>query len=359
MKIFYLLRYFPTVTETFIYTEITELINAGIEIEIIALSSRDDGKLQDNIPKCPIHYIPKNRIKRLFPANTHGEKWLLQHQRHKDVVRLSWLRKFVTKNDHLHIHFAGEAAEIAYALQKDIGVSYSITTHAVDIFCPRRAWKQVLQAANTVITVSNYNQRYLQQHSISSTVVYCGINENKWPALPYPTDQLKALFIGRDVAKKGLDVLLEAFEQINHPHQLRVVSERSAVSTDKIAFLGMLNTTEVQHHMKWCNVVVLPCRISDNGDQDGIPIVLMEALASGRPVITTSLSGIPELITNEVGWLAKPNDVTSLLRCLTMATDPTLRSLKASRARDHILQSNFISSKQKKALIPLLLASFS
>ena len=139
MTLFYLLRYYPTLTETFIYTEISELLKQGTTITILALGSRKDGELQRNLPNCPIHYAPKNRLKRLLPAQTKGEKWLLQQQRQKDIVRLAWLKKMVKQSDHIHVHFAGEAAELACALHMDSKIPYSVTTHAVDIFKPRMA----------------------------------------------------------------------------------------------------------------------------------------------------------------------------------------------------------------------------
>jgi len=354
VKILYILRYFPTITETFIYEEISGLLNNGIEVEILSLGKRSDGQHQKNLPICPVHTVPRSRLRRFLSPTSKGEKWLIQYQRPKDTSRLHWIEQFSKGFDLIRVHFAGEAAEIAYAIHLDTGLQFSVTTHAVDIFSPRPAWKEVLSMAREVISISKYNQEYLLSNGICSVLIPCGVNIEQWPSFPCDEGSLKALFIGRDVPKKGLDVLLNAFSALPIDFQLRVISDRKAASTDQIKFLPLMNRTEMQKHLRWCNVVVLPCRIAKNGDRDGIPVVLMEAMASGRPVITTDLPGITELVSTNVGWIAKVNCSQSLKDCLITANDPLERNKRALQARKYIINSSFVAKKQVYSLINTL-----
>ena len=358
MKVGYLLRYYPTLTETFVYLEIEGLLQRGMSVEIFALGAREDGDLQERLPKCPVHRAPRGRIRRWLPLQSLGERWLGQHQRRKDVARLSWLKQATAHLDFLWVHFAGEAAELAYALHLDTQLPYGVTAHAVDIFSPRPAWTTVLKKAHSVITISTYNQQYLLARGITSDVIHCGVRLADWTVDPLTGGPLRALFVGRDVAKKGLGVLLEAFAHLSEEHQLRVISNRTETSTNNVSFLPFLKTSALNEQYAWSNVVVLPCTTAENGDRDGIPVVLMEALACGRPVITTTLPGIEQLISSRVGWLARSGCRHSLVECLLEAAQPAKRAEKAMYALSHLRNSPFVHFKQMEQFVHHLVTRF-
>ena len=347
MRILYLLRYYPTLTETFVYNEINGLLKLGVDVEIAALGRRDDGCQQDELPNCPIHVLPRTASRYFRPINSLGQAWLVQHQRRKDAQRLPELIKLAGRFDQIHVHFAGEAAEFAHALWLDCAIPYNVTTHAVDLFCPRPSLQRVLESAANVITISNYNQRYLDTLGISSTVIRCGIDLSKWQSSPLPQGPLRGLFVGRNVPKKGLSVLLEAAKSLRPEQHITVVTDNPPPPQENLLTLPLQPATRIRQLMQQHNLLIAPSRIAENGDRDGIPVVILEALAAGRPVLSTSVSGIPELITPAVGSLIAPNCVDSLTISLHSITN-SCRTSWAS-ATEHRINSyggNYLEQAQ-------------
>ena len=152
-----------------------------------------------------------------------------------------------------------------------------------------------------------------------------------------PKGPIQALFVGRDTEKKGLDLLLKTWETMEIKHSLTVIGNqktRSAASNVKL--MGPQSNEIVQKEMTKCNLFILPCIKARNGDQDGIPVVLMEAMASGRPVISTLISGIPELVNQENGWLIKSRSQIELKNALHEAMSDNARQSKGKKARMQI-----------------------
>lgn len=355
MKILYLLRYYPTLTESFVYREINELLKAGINIVLFSMQSREDGQLSDELPDVPTTYIPKARFLRLSNKSSDGVEFLKAHQRHKDIARYRWFKKAVqeAQPDLIHVHFAGEAAEWAHAIKKDLGIPYCVTTHAVDIFKPRPSLVDLTDEGH-FRCISKYNQKYLNQQlpePIHSQHIPCGVSI---PAITIPpkTDHLRALFIGRDVPKKGLANLLKAWEGIAPPHQLSLLTETQRPLPPGVINYGFQPSKEVGRHIQESNLIVLPCRQSEDGDMDGVPVVLMEALASKRAVLSTNISGIPELVNPEVGWLMTdptPQEISKHLH--SIINDIQVLSNKALFGHIVLEKKGFISEKQSPSLI--------
>jgi colanic acid/amylovoran biosynthesis glycosyltransferase len=101
---------------------------------------------------------------------------------------------------------------------------------------------------------------------------------------------------------------------------LTLVSDWTGPVPPRVHVAGLLPSLGVRDAMASASVLVLPCRRAASGDMDGVPMVLMEAMAMGRPVVTTSLSGIPELVDDSVGWLVPPEDPVALVQALREAT---------------------------------------
>lgn len=335
MKVLYLLRYFPTATETFVYNEINGMLELGVDVEIATLGRREDGIVQDDLPNCPVHFIPRAATRYLRPICSHGQRWLQNHQRRKDVQRLPELIKLATGFDHIHVHFAGEAAEFAHALWLDCATPYSVTTHAVDLFCPRPSLLRVLEDAERVITISNYNQRYLASLGITSTVIRCGIDLGKWTPSPLPQGPLRGIFVGRNVPKKGLSLLLGAATTLRKNQLITVITDNPPPAQKNLRTLPLQSAARVRQLIQEHNLLIAPCRIAKNGDRDGIPVILLEALAAGRPILSTNLSGIPELVTPEVGKLIPPDCVGSLTNSLHSITN-SCRNSWASETQNRI-----------------------
>ena len=353
MRVLYLLRYFPTLTETFVYREIDALQALGVDVVIAALGQRDDGSLQDELPRARVLRVPRHPLTgRLSPCGP-GQRWLAQVRGRQEGARLGWLRHNMPTVDWLHAHFAGGAAEWARALAMDLGLPWSVTVHAVDLFKPRPSLDTLLAEAHPVITVARHHQAELATRGVDATVVHCGPDLAHWRLPPPAGGPLHALAIGRSVPKKGLAQLLEAWARLDRPQaRLTMVSDLPDPGLSGVDVVGLLPPTQVRQAMTQSNAVVLACRRAPDGDMDGIPVSLMEGLAAGRPAISTTVSGIPELVDDSVGWLVPPDDRDALVQALRAAhDDPVERSRRGARGPAHLAQGGFSSSAQAQALL--------
>ncbi len=325
MRVGYLLRYYPALTETFVRSEIAGVVARGVDAWIGALGARDDGAPCDGPDPAPVRRIGRPWHARLRGPGSAAARQLAAWQRPKDAARLVALRAAARGTDLLHAHFAGENAELAWALHAETGLPYTVTVHAVDLFKPRPSLGAVLGAAAAVLTVSAYNQALLAARGVESAVVRCGPPLGA-PLPPRDGPGLRLLFVGRDVPKKGLDTLLTAMESAPDGVSLSVVGAPArAAALPRVRWCGPLPPAAVRAAIDAHDLLVLPCRRAPDGDQDGVPLALMEALARGRPVLTTPLSGIPELVDDAVGWLVPPDDPRALGQAIAAAQDPAAR----------------------------------
>lgn len=255
----------------------------------------------------------------------------------------------------LHAHFATESALVAMLAGELTGLPFSFTAHAYDLFIEKdslpgerlhRRLKLLCKRAARIITVSEFNRRYLQQitkcDSQKIEVIHCGIDTGRFTHVERGgSESFRILCVGRFVEKKGHEFLLRAFRELSDAlprAQLRLVGEgplqrrleevaREYGVKDKVAFLGAVPSEQVLEEMKNADVFVLHSVTAANGDMEGIPVSLMEALATGLPVVSTRHSGIPELVIDgETGLLTEERDrdltAAALLR---LAGDPPLR----------------------------------
>jgi glycosyltransferase involved in cell wall biosynthesis len=319
MRVLYVLRYFPTLTETFVNQEISQVSKLGIDVSVATLGTRPDGALQDMVPEVPIHRVPRRPLGWQLRKMSPGQRWLTTHQRRKDAARLPGLSRIAASMDRIHVHFAGEAAELAHALHLDLGLPYTVMVHATDLFKPRPSLSEVLGRAERVLTISRHNQATLAAMGVQSHLVRCGPSLERIQPTPMPEGPLKTIFIGRRVPKKGLDTLLEAWSGLDLPGAaLTLVTDKGPDAPPPgVTELGLRPTSEIPALLAQHHLLCLPCRRAPDGDMDGVPLVLMEALAAGRPVLTTPISGIAELVDNAVGWLIPADDPRALRKALT------------------------------------------
>ena len=245
---------------------------------------------------------------------------------------------------HIHAHFCHGSATVAWFASLMTGLPFSFTAHAKDIYCeplnPAGLLKRKLRAASFAVTCTDANRAQLLQIEPKATVhlIYHGLNAEftallkRSAAAPQTRRQLRALGVGRLVEKKGFDVLVEAcglLQQRNIDFQALIVGEpddQESALRDRIQALGLtqyvrltgpMSQVQLYEEYQRATTFCLPCRVLDNGDRDGIPNVLMEAMACGLPVITTAVSGIPEIIKDGVnGQLIPPDDPQALANAL-------------------------------------------
>lgn len=281
---------------------------------------------------------------------------------------------------HLHAHFCHSAATVTWLASKITSFPFSFTAHAKDIYCetlnPAGLLRRKMNSAAFVVTCTKANQRHLQQ--ISNTKVHCiyhGLNADFCRLLLEQTDEpkrnghLRVLSVGRLVPKKGFDVLIDACvtlreqavpfktiiigEQGEHENEIRQRIAQHRLDA-YVHILGPVSQRELLAEYRRSSVFCLPCRVLENGDRDGIPNVLMEAMASGVPTISTTVSGIPEIISNGVnGLLVPPDDSVSLARALlALRRDPLLGQQLSTEAR-RTVSSRFDGEKFANELASL------
>jgi glycosyltransferase involved in cell wall biosynthesis len=252
--------------------------------------------------------------------------WLSAHQRSKQVLKALWAVDQLEPDERIHCHFAGEAAEWALLARRLRGTPYAVTVHAADLFKPRPSLAEVLDGADAVLTVSRHNREVIQQrYAVEARVVHCGVRASDWPRV---TGGEHVLCVARDVPKKGLDVLVDAAERAGVSLLL------AGPGTERLGGLGAVDKATIRQLQARSRVFALACLEAPDGDRDGLPVAMMEAMCAGLPVVTTTLPGLEELVTDEVGWRVPPGDAGALAEALRGACAD---DEKGPRAREHVL----------------------
>ena len=251
---------------------------------------------------------------------------------------------------HVHAHMAHVPATVALYTARTLGVQFSFTGHAADLFVQRAGLKFKLEQASFVACISAWHQTFYRTIAPIGLdrlpVIRCSV------ALP---DQLKPkrreiVTVARLVPKKGIDLLLRAFASFDEPDwTLRIIGdgterrnlERLAqeLGVERLVkFEGSRPHNSCLAAIATAGMFILPCRTAINGDQDGIPVVLMEAMAAICPVICGDLPTIRELVRHgETGLLVPPNDCTALVSAMQrLAKDDQYATTLGTQARHHI-----------------------
>ncbi|WP_372770756.1 glycosyltransferase [Pseudoalteromonas sp.] len=383
LKIGYLAPELPALSATFVYNEILELKKQGCDIQCYSVHKPKtdvEANIKSKLGKIEELYESSfsSRVFALlvccfkYPKCTISAlKWLLS-----DLYDLGFSKRtfgqcyrFITAAklslslrqsnvSHLHVHFAHVPTDIAMYASKMAGISYSVCAHANDIFERGYLIKQKIERSKFFATISDYNKQYLKNLTINDNlkVVRCGVALNAFtPRLIQPNNQITKIgVLGRLVEKKGIHVLLEAIACLkNNNIIVEIVGDGPEKNRlehivannhlqNKVKFLGQMPNTEVASWLQGIDFFALPCVQDANGDKDGIPVSLMEAMLKGVPVISSRLSGIPELVMhNQTGFLSESGCVNSLVNTLKEALAMSLeqRELIASNAVDHIKQN--------------------
>ena len=248
---------------------------------------------------------------------------------------------------HLHVHFAHIPTDIAMYAAGMSAIPFSFTAHANDLF--ERGWllEQKVRRAKFAVTISEHNRQFLIEKGCPEDkihVVRCGVDPGAFaarfacPSHPIP----KMGTLGRLVEKKGIDDLIRACQMLKDrkiAFDLEIAgdgpmqSELQALVSDgdlaeQVHFKGPLAHDQVPRWLQGLDMFVLACKKDRNGDMDGIPVVLMEAMLAGIPVISTRISGIPELIEDgRSGLLAEPASSEHLAGAIArLLSDETLYS---------------------------------
>jgi glycosyltransferase involved in cell wall biosynthesis len=300
----------------------------------------------------------------------------------KEFLQAGWIADAVLREgdvSHLHGHFCHGVATITWFTSRLSGLPFSFTAHAKDIYQaelnPGRLLERKMGAARFVATCTCANAQVLRaRHPRPGDVhaIYHGL-DTQWFA-PQPlvasTEAPLLLAVGRLVEKKGFDQLIAAcalLKQRGAAFRCVIVGEEGSAGPALRAQIDALNVAEhVQLHgavtqdrlreiYRGAQAFVLPCRVMEDGDRDGFPNVLAEAMAMGVPVVSTPISGIPEMIDDGVHGLLVEGSAASLADAIErLLGDTALHARLAHAARERICE-RFDSRRTTVALRDLFL----
>lgn len=365
--VLYVLKRFPRLSETFVLREILELESCGERILVDALMRPEGGPRHAQLAElhAPIRYLSRHpRLREAPIARAHARvavraplRWLFLAVRARR--RGGW-RRFVQAGlvadrarrehaRHIHAHFATAAAEVARDAAALARVSVSVTCHAKDIYQRENASQLArrLKGVSAIVTVSEFNARHLRAVA-SGVPVYHIPNGIALGRAVAPGPDGPVLCVARLVAKKGVDVLVEAIALLSNESPRLNVEVIGGPLTDELVQLARQRGVEgrvrwfgprpwedVEAALERCSMFVLPCRVASDGDRDGMPTVLIEAMARGLPVISTEVAGIPEVVRHgDTGFLVPPDDPVALAAAVRkLHDDPSLAAELGRRGR--------------------------
>jgi len=264
---------------------------------------------------------------------------------------------------HLHAHFANEPTSVAQLAHHLTGCAFSFTAHAKDIYLTDRddlAGK--IAAAEFVITCTGFNRKYLTEVAAGNApihVCYHGVDLSRFSGEREDVRASRAaeppviLSVGRFCEKKGFPYLIQACYRLKRkgrhfvcrivgfgPLQQELEELIAKLELQDCVFLaGKMTQDKLIHEYRRADLFVLPCLVTDDGDRDGIPNVLVEAMAMRIPVVSTPVSGIGELVDHmENGLLAAEKDSEALAAAMeTLLDDPPLRHRLGANGRQKVM----------------------
>ena len=372
--ILYMSGTLPTRSETFVYREIFALRARGLTIEtasvhkpVRGLGDRDLENLAENtidIYGRGGFGILRDAIAELFSKPLHTLRTLVQvlsdalgpgdisfGRRPKvlwqGMAAFSLARRTRQRRiGHIHAHMAHVPTTIAMYAARQLGIGFSFTGHANDLFPNRTLLRKKLARSLWVNCISEWHRGFyrsiVDRPDPDYPIVRCGVDTSRYePAASLGGRVLEVLAVGRLVEKKGFDVLVAALGEIartggppirariagagEQEGVLRTMIDRLPKEAD-VELLGELPNDRVMELMSETDLFVIPCRVANSGDRDGIPVVLMEAMALGRCVVSGDLETIRELVRDgQTGIMVRPGDQQALAS--------TLKELAEDRAQ--------------------------
>ena len=214
------------------------------------------------------------------------------------------------------------------------GISFTVTSHANDIFEHGLILARKAARAKYFITISEFNRRFLKKINITDNqirVVRCGVDLKFEGIKKEQSDKIRICSLGRLVEKKGMPTLIEAVAILKRrgvfvnlsiagdgPEKDKLADMVNELGVDDcVQLIGALENRDVGPWVSKHDIFALACQKDRNGDMDGIPVVLMEAMMLGVSVVSTRISGIPELVIDgETGLLVEPQDPEALANAI-------------------------------------------
>lgn len=373
-RVAYMMSRFPKITETFILYEMLAAEEAGARVEVFPLRREKTKKMHPEavdfvhrahfVPLMSLEIVRDNfRMLLTCPLLWLGTLWTVVRAnigcRRFLVGALVVFPKCVTlarrmqelKIDHIHAHFASHPAAAGWIIHQFSGIPYSFVAHGSDLHRNRHMLTEKVRDAAFVVAISNDNRQTIlhdtgEQYSDKVKVIHCGVNSADFRPVQHSTaamssDVLHVLCIGTLHEVKGQTYLIDAVKTVTEngvQMKLHLVGDgpdqqmlerqvAEARLTDVVVFEGRRDRHEIIQLLQAADILVTPSVPTANGRREGIPVVLMEGMASAVPVISSRLSGIPELVQHEVnGLLTEPGDTAAIAAALQrLCADADLR----------------------------------
>jgi len=349
-RVAYVLKMYPRFSETFVLNELLELERQGVVLRVFSLKRPNDGIAHADVQRlrAAVTYLPES-----LPRLVWAQRELLRRRplrllalflravrkrrldSAKHVLQAGALapRLLDERWTHLHAHFASGSTSVALNASRLTDVPYSLTAHAKDIYLDsvRPAdLARKLAPARFAVTVSDYNAAYLRPLANGTRVVrvYNGIDLERFTPNGTPRDRPPlVLAVGRLIEKKGFDDLVRACASLDAEgtdfrcaivgkgplrDDLQTLIDRLGLGS-RVSLTGPLPRERLLHLYPRAAVMAAPCTVGDDGNRDGLPTVLVEAMALGVPVVTTPVTGIPELVEDGVTGLLVPERAPAAL----------------------------------------------
>lgn len=384
LTVAYIVSRFPKLSETFILYEMLELERIGVRVELFPLVREHEASMQPGAAAfverahlvrpaslamlgAQLHWLrrrPRRYLSTWATAiwgNRRSVKFLLRALVVVPTAAAFARRMEALGVDHVHAHWATHPALAAWTVRRLTGLTYSFTAHAHDIFVERSMLDRKLRDAAVVVTISEHNRRLLAGWygplADRVTIVHCGVDLAVFGPAAERTPRaegsaLQVVVVATLQPQKGHRVLVEAIRRLAERSidvRARFVGdgeERPALEAaieaaglaDRIELLGRQPRDRVAELVRSADVVVQPSIVLPDGKTEGIPVALMEAMASGTPVIATAVSGVPELVQPGVtGRLVPPADPDALAAALiAVREDPDGTAGMASAGRERV-----------------------
>ena len=379
VRIGYVLKMFPRYSETFVQNEVLELERRGVPLVVYSLKPAAAGPRHAMLSRlrAPVVTLPESGWRGL-PAVAAAHARLFRRApgpwlRTAGYVlsRHSWaaLKRFLQCGPlvldaerrgltHLHAHFASSATRVAMLAARLSGLTYSFTAHAKDIYLLDQdvdLLRDKILEARFVVTVSEHNRAHLARlcgdHAGARVQrLYNGVDLAAFGDAPVG-DPGRILCVARLVEKKGIADLIDACARLRARgirFSCRIIGDgplrapmaqriRDLDLGEQVCLVGALPHERVTEELAGSGLLALPCVVARDGNRDGLPTVILEAMASARPVISTRVTGIPEMVEDGVtGFVTEPGDPESLAGAIArLIEDPPLarRMGEAGRRR--------------------------
>lgn len=389
-RVIYIVRSWPRLSQTFVVNEVLALERRGVEIAVYSLVRAREPIVQPLVEdvRAPVRYL-EDQLAQPWPrrlrahlaavsANPSGYLRMLMFSLRNPGLTAGYsgsstLRCFayairvaagiaaMRSSGHpsvrVHAHFAHDPALVGMMVADLTGLPFSFTAHARDLVqIPRQSLASRAAAATAVVTCCEENAHYIRTAVPADQrppvlVIHHGVDLDRFrPRVRGPDAAVPTLVsVGRLVEKKGYVDLLHALAEVHAAghrfscdiygdgpmsESLRALRGRLSLA-ERVRFLGARDNDGILRALLAADGFVLTPRVAEDGDRDGIPNVLVEAMACGLPVVTTSAGGVGELVRDELdGLLCDPGNVAGIAACLgRLLSDPGLRTRLGTAAR--------------------------